>query len=119
MIVELFSNASCTFTPSQLHALAQERNVKVGLTTVYRLLEVLIKIGAATSFLIGGSIYYAYCDGSHHHHFVCVSCHQVLDIYDCPSFAKLPEGYRIQSHRVDLFGTCPECKSVAQEEHEH
>lgn len=108
-LLDLFSQAAGMLTPGQLHQEAQSQQLNVGLTTVYRLLEVLTHVGAATPFLLDGSVYYAFCEGSHHHHFVCLSCHQVRDIPECPSFAQLPDSYRVQSHRVDLFGTCPDC----------
>lgn len=111
VLLELFATSSSMLTPSQLYELAQTHDVKIGLTTVYRLLEVLTKVGVATPFLVEGNIFYAFCGCEHHHHFVCLSCHHVVDIHDgCPSF-EVPENYRVSSHRSDLFGTCPNCQS--------
>ncbi|MDQ0188712.1 transcriptional repressor [Alicyclobacillus cycloheptanicus] len=121
-LLELFAGASCMMTPAELYELSRSHQVKIGLTTVYRLLEVLTKVGAATPFLLDGNIYYAYCDGGHHHHFVCLSCHSVRDLHECPTFAKVPRDYIVQSHRADLFGICPSCHqgpedALAGEEH--
>lgn len=110
MLLDLFSRSAQMLTPSELHDLAQRAQVKVGLTTVYRLLEVLTKIGAATPFLVDGNIYYSFCDEGHHHHFVCLSCHKVLDIHgECPSLP-VPPDFHVSSHRADVFGTCPNCQ---------
>ncbi len=121
-LLELFATASSMLTPSQLHDLAQKNNVKIGLTTVYRLLEVLTKVGAATPFLVEGNIFYAFCNREHHHHFVCLSCHHVMDIHDeCPSCPSLgiPGSYEIRSHRSDLFGTCPNCMPPGEMRRDH
>jgi Fe2+ or Zn2+ uptake regulation protein len=111
-LLELFSRSSRMLTPAQLHELALEHDVKVGLTTVYRLLEVLTKTGISTPFLIEGVIYYAFCGCDHHHHLVCLSCHQVLDMHEtCPSF-EVPDNFQVDSHRLDLFGKCSTCQDL-------
>ncbi len=110
LLLDLFASSSSMLTPSQLYELAGQRNINIGLTTVYRLLEVLTKIGVATPFLVEGTIFYSFCGCEHHHHFVCISCHRVLNIHgDCPSF-NVPEDFHVSSHRSDLFGTCPNCR---------
>lgn len=111
-LLELFASSSSMLTPGQLYELAEKHNIKIGLTTVYRLLEVLTKVSVATPFLVDGTIYYAYCGCEHHHHLVCLSCHRVMDIHDnCPSF-RVPENFHVSSHRSDLFGTCSNCQSA-------
>lgn len=101
-------------TPAQLYELAQQHDIRIGLTTVYRLLEVLTKIGVATPFLVDGTIYYAYCGCNHHHHFVCLSCHRVTDLHNsCPSF-HVPENFDVIAHRSDAYGTCPDCRKASE-----
>ncbi|MCL6631172.1 MAG: transcriptional repressor [Alicyclobacillus herbarius] len=109
-LLELFVQSGRMLTPAQLHELAQTSGARVGLTTVYRLLEVLTKVGAAMPFLVEGNIYYAFCSDHHHHHFVCLSCHRVHELAECPSFQEVPSEFQVQSHRADLFGTCPNCQ---------
>lgn len=118
-LLDVFASSSSMLTPSQLYELAENHNIKIGLTTVYRLLEVLTKVGVATPFLLDGSIFYAFCGCEHHHHFVCLSCHRVMDIHDCcPSF-KVPENFRVSSHRSDLFGTCSNCQTENEMGYSH
>ncbi|MCL6626022.1 Fur family transcriptional regulator [Alicyclobacillus shizuokensis] len=111
-LLELFVQSERMLTPAQLHEWAQEHGARVGLTTVYRLLEVLTKVGAAMPFLVDGNVYYAFCSDGHHHHFVCLSCHRVHEIRECPSFLHVPREFQVESHRADLFGTCPHCQST-------
>ncbi len=115
-LLELFAQSSTMLTPAQLHEHAQAAGLKTGLTTVYRLLETLTKVGAATPFLVDGTIYYAFCGCDHHHHFVCLSCHRIVELHDaCPTF-HVPEDFKVRSHRADLFGTCPDCQGSHAEQ---
>jgi Fur family transcriptional regulator, zinc uptake regulator len=109
-LLDLFVKIGKVLTPAQLHEAAQAAQVRVGLTTVYRLVEVLTKVGLASPLLIEGVVHYAYCPGNHHHHFVCLSCHHVQDIYECPQFISLPSGCTVDQHKMDLFGTCAACE---------
>jgi Fur family zinc uptake transcriptional regulator len=113
-LLELLMRTEKMFTAAEWHALAQQQHVRVGLTTVYRLLEVLTKVGLATPFLVEGSVYYAFCAGQHHHHFVCLACHHVEDLYECPVFHHLPKGCQVHHHKVDLFGICPACQEQSE-----
>lgn len=113
-LLELFAASPTLLTPAQLHERVQAEGLNTGLTTVYRLLETLTKVGAATPFLVDGAIYYAFCGGDHHHHFVCLSCHRIVELHDsCPTF-DVPENFEVRTHRADLYGTCPDCQPTPQ-----
>lgn len=112
VVLVAFIQSGRMLTPSQLHTCVRETSSKVGLTTVYRLLEALTKTRLATPFLIDGEIYYTFCTDRHHHHFVCLGCHHVRDIYDCSS-AVIEQDHtigKVDYHRVDLYGQCVECE---------
>jgi Fe2+ or Zn2+ uptake regulation protein len=108
-LLKLFIQADKLMTPAELHAFAKTQDVQVGLTTVYRLLEVLTKVGLASPFLLEGTVYYTFCTGHHHHHFICLDCRRIENIYECPVPLEPPTGSRVEYHRVDLFGHCPRC----------
>ena len=111
-LLELFVNEQQMLTPAQLHELAVKQNLRVGLTTVYRLLEVLTKLGFASPFLLEGTIYYTFCTHQHHHHFVCLNCHGVKEIYECPTLENVPQDCKVEYHKLDLFGVCQTCLEV-------
>lgn len=105
-LLGLFSHANKARTPIQLHQAALGAGVGIGLTTVYRMLEVLTKIGLVSPFLLDGAVYYTYCTHSHHHHFICLDCHRVNDLFDCQQELSTPDGCVVEYHKLDLFGTC-------------
>jgi Fur family ferric uptake transcriptional regulator len=47
----------------------------------------------------------------HHHHFRCRSCARVFEIHGCPGDLRelTPEGFRLESHDVTLYGQCARC----------
>jgi Fur family peroxide stress response transcriptional regulator len=49
-----------------------------------------------------------------HHHLVCVSCHEINDVYDdaldrLSASAAKEQQYRILGHRVEFYGFCKRC----------
>lgn len=115
-VLTAFMRAERMVTPAQLHRLVRSHGLSVGLTTVYRLLEVLTKIRMATPFLIDGEVFYTFCPEQHHHHFVCLACHRVRDIFECPTTFPYQESMgNIEYHRLDLYGHCQDCESPSPE----
>jgi Fur family transcriptional regulator, ferric uptake regulator len=49
----------------------------------------------------------------HHHHFRCEHCGRVFELDFCPvhlpTGALLPNGFRVSSHHLTLYGTCNNC----------
>ena len=54
-------------------------------------------------------------DDGHHHHLVCRTCSQVVEIEDCFP-AELEDriarrnGFKSVTHRLEFFGLCPRCQ---------
>lgn len=102
-------------TPQQLHAILRERGAKVGLTTVYRTLQVLVDAGQVdTMRLPSGEQLYRRCSRTHHHHLVCRDCGSTVEV-EGPAVEKWADkvaaehGYADVSHTLEIFGTCPQC----------
>jgi Fur family ferric uptake transcriptional regulator len=102
-------------TPQQLHMILRERGAKVGLTTVYRTLQVLVDAGQVdTMRLPSGEQLYRRCSRTHHHHLVCRDCGSTVEV-EGPAVEKWADkiaaehGYADVSHTLEIFGTCPEC----------
>jgi Fur family transcriptional regulator, ferric uptake regulator len=102
-------------TAQQLHADLRERGAQVGLTTVYRTLQLLVEAGEIDVMrLPAGEQLYRRCGRSHHHHLVCRDCGTTIEV-EGPAVerwaTKLAEqhGFSDVSHTLDVFGTCPRC----------
>src|SRR5919112_127050 len=103
----------------ELHGMLRLRGERVGLTTVYRTLQGLADAGEVDVMRPpGGEHLYRRCSQGHHHHLVCRSCGRAVEV-EGPAVETWAEkvaarhGFVHVSHRVEIFGTCPECAARA------
>lgn len=99
----------------ELHAMLRDRGERVGLTTVYRTLQSLADAGEIDVMRPpGGEHLYRRCSQGHHHHLVCRSCGNTVEV-EGPAVETWAEkvaarhGYADVSHTMEIFGTCPAC----------
>jgi Fur family ferric uptake transcriptional regulator len=103
------------FTADELVAASRGERLGVGRATVFRSLEILTELGVVERLdLPSGDHAYVACDPAHHHHVVCSQCGRSTDVGDSGMSRVLEEvarrsGYRIESHRLELFGLCASC----------
>jgi Fur family ferric uptake transcriptional regulator len=105
------------FTAADLVSHARARQLGLGRATVFRALDVLVELDAIERIdLPSGEHAYVVCEPLHHHHVVCSRCGRVTDIADEGLRAVVNEvarrtGYRVDEHRLELFGLCPACQA--------
>lgn len=105
------------FTAEDLVTESQRRRLGVGRATVFRSLEVLAELGVVERLdLPSGGHAFVACESAHHHHVVCSRCGRSSDVADSGLAAIIADvgrrsGYRIESHRLELFGLCPSCQA--------
>lgn len=107
-----FQRADRPLSTSEVLELARAEVGRLGIATVYRNIRAMVDEGwLATVDLPGQASRYELHGKPHHHHFHCRSCDRVFDVPGCsPDLgAGLPEGFRIETHEVVLFGTCQDC----------
>ena len=114
-VLDAVAEASSSVSPVQVFDAARERCPELGLTTVYRTLELLSEIGAlrrvhgpdhCEAFMPAGA--------AHGHTVVCSACGRVAEFTECDigavvDAAVLQTGYRITEHFLQLSGECPTC----------
>jgi len=99
----------------------------IGLTTIYRTLELLVNLGMIYKFDFGdGKARYELADGpkgiQHHHHLVCTSCGRVIDYTDfiqdeVDLLKKIENGlskkynFKIKNHLIQFYGLCDKCNT--------
>ncbi|MEA2610434.1 MAG: Fur family transcriptional regulator, ferric uptake regulator [Chloroflexota bacterium] len=114
-LAALIADQEGHFTAAELVAAARARRLGVGRATVFRTLELLEVIGAVERIdLPTGEHAYVGCEPAHHHHVVCSRCGRTSEIDDAGLRSVVREvarqtGYRVDEHRLELFGVCPAC----------
>ncbi len=88
----------------------------IGLTTVYRTLDILVQLGLARRVhLEEGCHRYAPASEGHRHHLVCTGCGRAVEFVGCDLSSFLDAvasetGFEIEEHWLQLLGKCPSCK---------
>jgi Fur family ferric uptake transcriptional regulator len=99
---------------------------QIGLTTVYRTLELLARMGIVFKFDFGdGRSRYELSEGPegfrHHHHLVCTGCGRIIDyteyidsekdlIDKTESGLSKKYGFKINNHLIRFYGLCDSCR---------
>lgn len=91
--------------------------IRVNKTTLYRELQFLVAQDIAREIDFGeGKKRYEFASAAHHHHVVCTRCQRVEDVVfpddllTHETAAAQQTGYRIQSHSLEFFGLCTQCR---------
>ena len=85
-------------------------------TTVYRVLDALVRLGLAVKTCTPGSAVRFDARTERHHHLVCLACEKVIDLYE-PALDALDlsrakrTGFEIRDYSVHFRGTCPDCRA--------
>ena len=89
------------------------------LATIYRSMHLLEKMGLVKRFDFGdGTARFellAEGDDGHHHHLVCTTCAQVVEIEECfphelERQIAARNGFKKVTHRLEFFGVCTRCQ---------
>jgi Fur family transcriptional regulator, ferric uptake regulator len=103
----------------QIHAKLRNRGEHVGLTTVYRHLQVLSEDGMVDAIRdSSGETLYRKCrTDAHHHHLTCRNCGKSVEV-EGRAVERWAEQVASEAsftdvgHTVELFGLCPDCSAA-------
>lgn len=105
-----------TFRSAQdIHAALRSRDQGIGLSTVYRTLQVLVETGDVDVVRSeDGEAVYRRCSSGHHHHLVCRDCGRTVEVAG-PTIERWTErlaaehGFTDVNHTIEIFGLCSTC----------
>lgn len=124
-ILDLMSRTSRHMSAKEIHASLYRTNPSLGLTTVYRTLDLLNRMNLIQKIALGdGQIRYEYKGGEkedHHHHLICTNCGRIIDYTEFEeeeltlvrkTEEKLEKKYRFQiiDHNIEFYGLCEKCR---------
>ena len=88
------------------------------LSTVYRVLEFFVKEGLAvkTTVMNDSMALYSLNQNRHMHYAICVNCHKVIEMDNCPLEEFMPQlsdkSFHILGHKVEMYGYCRDCDKI-------
>ena len=115
-VIGVLESENCCLSAADVHDALDER---VGLASVYRVLESLHAAGLVRRVDVGDGIgrYEPLREsGEHHHHLVCTECGKV-EAFDDPALERAirrveaKSGYAVEQHDVVLQGACDTCRT--------
>jgi len=115
VVLEVLAGRTDHPTADQLLVDVRMRLPGVSRTTVYRVLETLVRLGLTVKTCTPGSAVRFDPRTERHHHLVCLRCERVIDV-QAPSLdtLRLPAvraaGFEISDYSVHFRGTCQECR---------
>ncbi|HZM72214.1 MAG TPA: Fur family transcriptional regulator [Candidatus Polarisedimenticolia bacterium] len=117
-VAKLIEARTGHFTAADLEADPRAHRAHLGRATIFRSLDLLSTLGVIERIdLPNGEHAYVACEPEHHHHVVCSSCGRSSDFDDADLSAVVSSvaartGYRIDTHRLELFGLCRSCQAT-------
>jgi Fur family ferric uptake transcriptional regulator len=118
-LAALIADRAGYFTADDLLVESRRRRLGVTRATVFRSLDVLADLGVVERLDIpDGTHAFVACEPAHHHHVVCSSCGRTTGARDhgleaVAAAIGRESGYRVDTHRLELFGLCPACQASA------
>ena len=119
-VAELIAAREGHFAAADLIEDARIRRLGIGRATIFRVLDLLTELEVLERVdLPSGEHAYVPCrPRRHHHHIICERCGRVADVGDQGILSTVGDierrtGWRIASHRLELYGRCPHCRDIA------
>ena len=125
-ILDVLGSTSKHLSAEDIYVAVHKDYPNVGLTTVYRTLELLVQMGVVFKSDFGdGRARYELSEGPkgehHHHHLVCTSCGRAIDYTDfideeVELLRRTEKGlskkynFDITNHLIQFYGVCDKCK---------
>lgn len=116
IVLNILIQSKTPLTAEQIYIYSKEANNLINLSTVYRVLELLLSkdIIKKLSFTDEGSNVYEIKDEKHRHYLICMGCKKIIPVCGCPieEYEKnLNESsdFKILGHSLELYGYCTEC----------
>lgn len=115
-VLEHLGAQSCCVGAQELHEALTAAGRRIGLASVYRVLDALAEQGLVQRVDIGdGVVRYEPAQTDHHHHLVCGECGKVEPFEDkrlerAIEAVEERSGYSVVAHEVVLRGACASCR---------
>jgi Fur family ferric uptake transcriptional regulator len=116
MVLDAIGNSEHHISADEIYAKVVTKYPHLNISTVYRTLELLHKLGLVTQTdLGGGRVRYHPADKGHHHHLVCQECGKVIDLDESVlDHLKLvlQRDYKFEPdiRHMAFFGICGDCQ---------
>ena len=116
MVLAAIEGSADHISAEEIYAQVITKYPYVNISTVYRTLELLKRLGLVTETdLGGGRVRYHPADKGHHHHLVCQECGAIIGLDEAvlyPLKDTLRREYKFEAdlRHLAIFGRCSKCR---------
>ena len=116
LIYQELSSSINPLSPQELFKSLINRKRRIGLTSIYRSLDLFESLGIVFKIVNGSTVKYKLCElEDHHHHIICKTCGNVVelnfcDISDWSEKVMESTGYQVTDHQLNFYGICKACR---------
>ncbi|KYG26925.1 peroxide-responsive transcriptional repressor PerR [Alkalihalobacillus trypoxylicola] len=106
-------------TADEIYKALEGRFPNMSVATVYNNLRVFKDVGIVKELTYGDSSSRFDCVTTDHYHVICQDCGRIVDFHypgldEVETLAEHVTGFRIHSHRMEIYGSCQECTKKVQ-----
>ncbi len=101
-----------------IHDNVRKADSRIGYTTIYRTMKLLSDAGLAREVDLGDGMtrYEHLYNHKHHDHMICTECGRSIEFFNAQiealqDAASEKLGFRVQDHRLQIYGLCGSCRS--------
>lgn len=115
-VLAVLEQANKPLSAAEICSKLEENGEKAWLSTVYRILELFVEkeMAVKTSVMNSDVAVYELNRYKHKHYAVCIGCHKMIGMNNCPMDAFIPEldeqNFRVVGHNLQVFGFCKDCR---------
>jgi Fur family ferric uptake transcriptional regulator len=116
MVIEALHSVDGHISAEEIYTQVRAKYPYANISTVYRTLELLKKLGLVTEIALGdGRVRYHPVEKGHHHHLVCQKCGRIVDLPESalsPLKETLLHDYHFNAdlRHMAFFGLCADCR---------
>ena len=116
MVLEAIENSENHISAEEIYAQVAAKYSHVNISTVYRTMELLKRLGLVTETdLGGGRVRYHPVHKGRHHHLVCQECGRIIDLdepvlYSLKDTLRREYDFEADLKHMAIFGRCARCR---------
>lgn len=115
-VLSLLEHAALPLSAMDIYKRLENEGSDVWLSTIYRILELFVKenIVTKTTIMDNDMALYELNRNQHKHYAVCMNCHKVVELVNCPLETFHPKladkDFHVLGHKLEIYGYCKECE---------
>jgi len=114
-VISVLEHAEKPLSAMNICSEIEKKGDTIWLSTVYRILELFIKKGIVNKISVMNNemAVYELNRFKHKHYAVCMSCHKIIPMDNCPMEKFVPkledDDFHVIGHNLEVYGICKDC----------